>query len=233
MSLPVTPRVMAEAEVVEKARFLCTHRLLYTFDSSRFPSGMRPEDYIRPEDLSYLRLNGTPRATPSAEGAPLPPARCDVMSSDLAGDAAVVRLQRTKAGASRPETVLANFIGTPVGWRLGYWLPERARFDVQTEQTHARDPDDEMTLPQKVSGPEAGYTVEAAKRGVEGLLVLRCIITREGAVEQCQPLKTLPRGLTEETLRALQASRYTPALFKGEPIAVRFNFFFLFLLPGS
>ncbi|XXF79084.1 TonB family protein [Myxococcaceae bacterium GXIMD 01537] len=80
-----------------------------------------------------------------------------------------------------------------------------------------------MTRPEKVSGPAPAYTPEALEQRVQGQLLARCVLSREGAVRTCRILKPLP-PLEEAVLTALCASRYTPALSNGQPVDVEYTF---------
>ena len=57
----------------------------------------------------------------------------------------------------------------------------------------------------------------------KGAVVARCVITAEGTVTDCQPLKGL-RGLEAGVIRTLSTWRYEPARLDGKPVAVRYVF---------
>jgi protein TonB len=87
-----------------------------------------------------------------------------------------------------------------------------------------------MKPPRLVSGPQLAYTREALEARVEGTLIVRCIITRQGETEDCRVLKGLPH-LDESVLGALEARRYTPVTFQGRPVSVIYNFNVKMKLP--
>jgi periplasmic protein TonB len=87
-----------------------------------------------------------------------------------------------------------------------------------------------MTPPRLVSGPALEYTREALEARVEGTLVVRCVITREGETEDCRVLKGLPH-LSESVRAALDARRYTPVTFQGRPVSVAYVFNVKLKLP--
>src|SRR5262249_7952047 len=78
-------------------------------------------------------------------------------------------------------------------------------------------------LPVLLSGPEVTLSPEAMRLGVEGTLLVRCLITAAGAVEGCEVLKGLPVA-EAAVLAALQARRYRPAEVAGRPVSVRHLF---------
>jgi TonB family protein len=74
-----------------------------------------------------------------------------------------------------------------------------------------------------LSGPNPGYTTEALRHGVQGLMIIPCVITVEGWVRECRVRQGLPY-LDQTTINALQARQYKPARRDGEPIAVTYTF---------
>jgi periplasmic protein TonB len=87
-----------------------------------------------------------------------------------------------------------------------------------------------MTPPRLVSGPSLAYTREALEARVEGTLIVRCVITREGETEGCRVVKGLPH-LSESVRDSLEARRYTPVTFQGHPVSVFYNFNVKMQLP--
>ncbi|MDI1451625.1 energy transducer TonB [Polyangium sp. 6x1] len=87
-----------------------------------------------------------------------------------------------------------------------------------------------MTRPQQVSGPPIRHTPEALAEGVEGMMIVRCVITEAGTVEGCHVIKGLPH-LDQAVLRGLEASKYTPVEFNGRPVRVNYTFTLRFALP--
>ena len=80
-----------------------------------------------------------------------------------------------------------------------------------------------MTPPELLDASEPEYTLEAIRAHVQGLMVVRCVITIEGRVESCRVVKTLPH-MERAVLTALEARRYRPVLRDGRPIAVDYVF---------
>lgn len=87
-----------------------------------------------------------------------------------------------------------------------------------------------MTRPQKIAGSDPQYSREAVAARVEGKVLVRCVITTQGAVEDCKLIKGLPM-LDAIALESLQKSRFTPVMFQGHPTAVQYLFTFNFKLP--
>ncbi len=87
-----------------------------------------------------------------------------------------------------------------------------------------------MTRPQQISGSPPTYTPQAMAAKVEGKLLVRCVITADGAVQNCNVIKGLPM-LDQTVLSALSHSRFTPVVYQGHPVAVQYLFTFNFKLP--
>lgn len=80
-----------------------------------------------------------------------------------------------------------------------------------------------MTPPKLVSGASLQYTREALEAQVHGLLIAKCVITREGDVENCRIIKGLPH-MEEAVLSALKTRHYTPVTYQGKAISVSYIF---------
>jgi protein TonB len=87
-----------------------------------------------------------------------------------------------------------------------------------------------MTRPQKIAGADPQYSREAVAARVEGKVLVRCVITTQGAVEDCKLIKRLPM-LDAIAVESLEKSRFTPVMFQGHPTAVQYLFTFNFKLP--
>lgn len=80
-----------------------------------------------------------------------------------------------------------------------------------------------MDRPRKVSGRDPEYSREALAAGVEGMMIVRCVIELDGKLQDCKVLKTLPY-MEESVLSALATHRYTPVMFQGRPQRVNYTF---------
>jgi protein TonB len=73
--------------------------------------------------------------------------------------------------------------------------------------------------------PFPDYTREAREARIQGLMIVKCVITVEGKVQNCQIIKPIPH-MEGAVLSWLQASRYTPVTFQGKPQQVSYVFNF-------
>jgi protein TonB len=87
-----------------------------------------------------------------------------------------------------------------------------------------------MNRPVKVSGPDPVYTKAALNARVEGMVIVRCTIKKDGHVENCRMIKSLPH-LGDAAMASIKASRYTPVVFQGRAVNVDYVFPLRFRLP--
>ena len=78
----------------------------------------------------------------------------------------------------------------------------------------------EMERPIRISGEDPQYTEMARRVRLEGVVILRAVITREGRVRDLSVVKPLGLGLEESALSAVEKWRFEPARLHGEPIDV-------------
>ncbi|MCY1015096.1 energy transducer TonB [Pyxidicoccus sp. MSG2] len=81
---------------------------------------------------------------------------------------------------------------------------------------------DGMTPPVMLSGAPIEYTSLARAAEVEGTLIAKCVITREGQMRDCRVLKGLAY-MDEAVVEALETRRYRPVTFQGSPVSVSYH----------
>ena len=91
---------------------------------------------------------------------------------------------------------------------------------------------DSMTAPTMVSGPNVEYSQDAIERGIEGTMMVRCVVTVAGSVRNCKVIKGLPY-MNQPVVDALQARKYKPALSQGKPVDVFYTFTIKLKLPAQ
>lgn len=89
-----------------------------------------------------------------------------------------------------------------------------------------------MTRPEKLSGPPPAYTVHAFMAKVQGLLIVKCVITETGWLTRCRIIKSLPH-MDDAVLMSLYQQRYKPVTFQGKPIQVDYTFNIRLSLPPT
>ncbi|HET8797619.1 MAG TPA: TonB family protein [Thermoanaerobaculia bacterium] len=79
------------------------------------------------------------------------------------------------------------------------------------------------TQPREIDRPVPRYPAAARRAGVQGPVVVRGIVRRDGTIDNVEILKDLPFGLGEEARRAVSRWRFRPATVRGEPIDVYYT----------
>ena len=90
--------------------------------------------------------------------------------------------------------------------------------------------ENQMAKPVMVSGRQIQYTDQAIEREVEGTIVVKCVLSVDGAVRDCRVLRGLP-FMDRAAVEALQSWRYRPVLFHGQPVDVDYTFRIKLSLP--
>jgi TonB family protein len=79
------------------------------------------------------------------------------------------------------------------------------------------------TQPQEIDRAVPRYPGAARRAGVQGPVVVRGIVRRDGTIDNVEIIKDLPHGLGEEARRAVSRWRFRPATVRGEPIDVYYT----------
>jgi len=88
-----------------------------------------------------------------------------------------------------------------------------------------------MTPPRRISGPDPEYTPRALQDEVEGVMLVKCVVTVDGAVRGCRVLQGLP-FMNSAVIEALERRRYAPArLPGGQAVDVDYTFRIRLELP--
>ncbi|MCP3964325.1 MAG: energy transducer TonB [bacterium] len=93
------------------------------------------------------------------------------------------------------------------------------------------DVDGDIQPPLVIEATPATYPREARQEEVEGVVLVKTIIEKDGKVSDVRVLEGLPHGLSEAAVEAIKQWRFEPALMDGEPIAVYYDLTVNFRLP--
>ena len=77
----------------------------------------------------------------------------------------------------------------------------------------------EIKEPRQVKAVPPEYPREAARAGLQGVVVLECSIDPQGKVAEAKVVSGVP-PLTDAALKAVKQWRYTPTLLSGTPVPV-------------
>ncbi|MCM2315299.1 MAG: TonB family protein [Thermoanaerobaculia bacterium] len=89
------------------------------------------------------------------------------------------------------------------------------------------------TQPQVVSRVNPSYPRSARDNGIEGVVVIRAIVRKDGKVDEAEIMRDLPWGLGDAARAAVQKWRFLPATYQGEPIDVYYTVTVRFRLSDS
>ncbi|HUF17895.1 MAG TPA: TonB family protein [Thermoanaerobaculia bacterium] len=79
------------------------------------------------------------------------------------------------------------------------------------------------TNPQVRNQERPRYPLIARRAGVEGRVVLRGVVRKNGRIDDIQILRDLPYGLGDAAREAVRQWRFRPATYQGEPIDVYYT----------
>jgi TonB family protein len=90
------------------------------------------------------------------------------------------------------------------------------------------DDDDQVLSPKDVdtraaiiTKPPPGYTREARRRSVQGIVVLSVVLSADGTIGRIGVVRALPAGLTENAMRAACKIKFKPAVKDGQAVSSR------------
>ncbi|MFA6957827.1 MAG: TonB family protein [Thermoanaerobaculia bacterium] len=143
----------------------------------------------------------------------------------------------------RPQGSLADIAGTPdtaTAAPTDTVPVVQAPMSGWTPQTVAPDPIGVYpavppggTQPQVVSRVNPSYPRAARDANIEGVVVIRAIVRKDGRVDEAEILRDLPWGLGEAAKEAVKQWRFLPATYNGEPIDVYYTVTVRFRLSGT
>lgn len=92
----------------------------------------------------------------------------------------------------------------------------------------------DITPPKIASKVTPVFPDQARKAGIDGVVILGCTIGTDGSVQEIQPVRSEPMGLTEAAMDAVKQWRYEPArTASGKPVAVFTTVTISFLLDRA
>ena len=102
--------------------------------------------------------------------------------------------------------------------------------DAAESVVSARDADVRASITAK---PKPSYTKEARRKGVQGFVVLRVLLSARNKISRVRVVKALPSGLTENAIRAACKMEFKPAMKNGEAVSVWLVAEYVFRLADS
>ena len=81
--------------------------------------------------------------------------------------------------------------------------------------------------------PEAPYTREARRVGVQGLVTLKVLLLGDGKIDRVRVVRALPFGLTENAILAACQIKFKPAIKAGKEVSQWVTIDYGFTLANS
>ena len=81
--------------------------------------------------------------------------------------------------------------------------------------------------------PDPKYTEEARRIWVQGVVILKVLLSADDKIERIRVLRRLPYGLTENAIRAACEIKFKPALINGQKVPQWVNVEYGFSLAKS
>jgi TonB family protein len=79
------------------------------------------------------------------------------------------------------------------------------------------------TQPEEADRVVPRYPMMARRAGIQGPVVVRGIVRRDGTIDDVEVIRDLPYGLGDAAREAVSRWRFRPATFRGEPIDVYYT----------
>ena len=77
-----------------------------------------------------------------------------------------------------------------------------------------------VSMPKATFSPTPGYTIEAAKKKIEGTVLLSLIVLPDGTSRDVTVIRGLGYGLDEQAVKAVSTWRFQPAVRQSDGEAV-------------
>ena len=132
---------------------------------------------------------------------------------------------RRAGRASRAGSRAAWSAASSVAWSAGSSAASSAEHRRRAAVRRGHDPSRSIQSSPDGKIRAATTPVRRSRPSVEGLMIVRCVITAEGKVQNCRIIKPLPH-MEQAVLSWLTQSKYTPVTFQGKPQQVGYVFNF-------
>ncbi len=103
-----------------------------------------------------------------------------------------------------------------VGFTLGIVGPLLAQQDDTIYQ-----PGNGVSAPKLVTDVKPQYPADAVRRGVTGVVLLQCVVDRDGVPTSLEVVRPLDEDLDQVGLRTLRQWRFEPGRKDGRPVLVQ------------
>ncbi len=80
-----------------------------------------------------------------------------------------------------------------------------------------------ITEPMRLDGPNPRYPVQARDEGINGVVVMDCVIAEDGSVRDVEVVKSNAHILSEAAVEAVEQWTFVPATLDGIPVPTRYT----------
>lgn len=91
-------------------------------------------------------------------------------------------------------------------------------------------PGNGVSLPVLVKQFKPQYTATAMRAGIQGVVVLECVVGTDGTVTDVRVTRSLDTTLDQEAIKAAKQWRFKPGTKDGKPVPVRISLEMTFTL---
>ena len=138
---------------------------------------------------------------------------------------------RTDTNAATTDTTATTATQPPAPLPTASEAPAPAMPEPQPAQVPAREDRAGVyaavpaggTQPEEVERVIPRYPPMARRAGIQGPVVVRGIVRRDGTIDNVEVIKDLPYGLGDAAADAVRRWRFHPATYRGEPIDVYYT----------
>ncbi len=102
--------------------------------------------------------------------------------------------------------------------------------DASERIVSVKEADERLQITKK---PQPDYTREARRKGVQGFVTLKVLLSGKGDVSRIRVIKGLPAGLTENAIRAACKIQFKPGIKDGHPVSMWVTAEYVFRLADS
>jgi TonB family protein len=102
--------------------------------------------------------------------------------------------------------------------------------DASERIVTAKEADERVEITRR---PPPVYTREARRKGIQGFVTLKVLLSANSKVSRVRVMKGLPAGLTENAIRAACKIQFKPAMKDGRPASTWVTAEFAFRLADS
>jgi protein TonB len=80
-----------------------------------------------------------------------------------------------------------------------------------------------LTEPKRIDGPNPHFPEQARQEGINGVVVMECVIAEDGSVRNVEVVQSNADILSVAAVEAVEQWTFEPATLDGLPVAIRYT----------